>query len=67
MKIVGQVSSKREAKEIESIVRLFVLETRVRKLATQARQEELIYEEEPIGVDFTNAKGKFPTRKLPRL
>jgi hypothetical protein len=35
MKIVGQVSSPEEAKEVESIVKLFVVGTRARVLASK--------------------------------
>ena len=40
MKIVGQVSTAEEAKELENIVKLFVINGRIKKLADQLRIEE---------------------------
>ena len=40
MKIVGQVSSREEACEIESAVKIFVIEHRIKELATVARGEK---------------------------
>ena len=46
MKIVGQVSSQEEAKEIEAIARLFVINDRIRKLANKSKGDEIHTEQE---------------------
>jgi hypothetical protein len=46
MKIVGQVSSQEEAKEIEAIARLFVINDRIRKLANKSKGDEIHTEKE---------------------
>ena len=44
MKIAGQVRSPEEAKEIESIARLFILESRIKQLFNQNQDEDTIIE-----------------------
>lgn len=39
MKIVGQVSTTEEAKEFENIIRLFIVNGRIKKLAYQSKEE----------------------------
>jgi thiamine monophosphate synthase len=46
MKIVGQVSSQEEAKEIEAIARLFVINDRIRILANKSKGDEIHTEQE---------------------
>jgi hypothetical protein len=48
MKIVGQVQNKEEAQEFEAIARVFVVNNRIRKLATQSRGEEIHPDQETI-------------------
>jgi hypothetical protein len=40
MKIVGNISSEEEASQLQSAVKLFVIENRVKELATVARGEQ---------------------------
>ena len=42
MKIAGQVKTPEEAKEIASIVRLFVVENRIKQLVYQAKEEDTL-------------------------
>jgi len=46
--IVGHVSSKSEALEIESIIKVVALKERVRQLAHQTRGEVRLLDEDPI-------------------
>jgi len=48
MKIVGQVASKEEAKEIEAIARLFVINDRIRILANQSKGDEMDPDDELV-------------------
>jgi hypothetical protein len=48
MKIVGQVHNKEEAHEFEEIARVFVVNNRIRKLATQSRGDEQHPEPETV-------------------
>jgi hypothetical protein len=45
MKIVGQVSTREEAKELESIVKHFVVAGRIKKLAVLSKGEDIPIED----------------------
>jgi hypothetical protein len=48
MKIVGNVSSPAEAKEMESIVELFVVNNQIKKIALQFKEQNLQLNEEEL-------------------
>ena len=42
MRIAGQVKTPEEAKEIESVAQLFVVENRIKQLVFQAKEENIL-------------------------